>query len=342
MSLPLTATLFYKSSYAGVVSHFNTISSPTPLDVAFTARALLALEPPATAEARSLVSKHADIIGENSRKAFQTFSDLTELVASSASSSASDDDRDLGNQVSALTDAYEAVIETGEHYDGEQEQIEVIVATAQHLDQDPLGALETLQMGKNTQRNLGSLALGIHLLLLNHRLDLAQKEYEAARQWADDSLVIQLIEASLGLQQGGRAAQQAYYVFDEFASLSATANEAKGGRLGAMKLGRGVALMKRGEWTKAEESVREASTVLQQQSDTGAGGQEAIKKDVQANLAVLAVHLNPASKLANAGQEHISQLSQPLPAHQLKTSLAEMDHRFDELVAARSVAAISS
>lgn len=305
MALPLTVTLFYKTAYSGVISHFNTLSSPTPLDVAFMTRALLALEPPSIEQARSIISKYAAIIGDNSQRAFKTFSDLNEVLSSNASSLSAADERDLGNQVSALTDAYEAVEEGGEYYDGEQEQIEVLVATAQHLDQDPLGALETLQMGKMTQRNLGSLALGVHLLLLNHRLDLAQKEYETARQWADDSLVIQLIEASLGLQQGGRAAQQAYYVYDEFSSLSATSEEAKGGRLAAMKLGRGVGLMKRNEWAKAEESVREAGTVLQQQQEIGTSGLEPLRKDVQADLAVLAIHLNPASKLVNPGQEFI-------------------------------------
>lgn len=306
MSLPLAATLFYKTAYAGVAAHFQTISNPSPLDVAFTARALLALEPPASSQARSIVQKHADILGSNSQRAFSTFADLVDQVASTSSDGAAEEDRDLGNQVSALTDAYETVEESGEHYDGEKEQIEVLLATAQHLDQDPLGALETLQMGKANQRNLGSLALGIHLLLLNHRVDLAQKEYEAARQWAEDSLVIQLIEASLGLQQGGRAAQQAYYVYDEFASLSATSEEAKAGRLGAMKLGRGVGLMKRNEWEKAEESIREAGTLSQQQGGgSAASGTEPLAKDVQANLAVLAIHLNPASKLANPGQEYL-------------------------------------
>lgn len=36
-----------------------------------------------------------------------------------------------------------------------------------------------------------------------------------------------------------------------------------------------------------------------------------------------------------------SKLSSPAPAHQLQTSLSEMDRRFDELVAARAVAASS-
>ena len=37
-----------------------------------------------------------------------------------------------------------------------------------------------------------SIALGVHILLSINRPDLAQKEYEAARKWADDSLLIQV------------------------------------------------------------------------------------------------------------------------------------------------------
>lgn len=70
-----------------------------------------------------------------------------------------------------------------------------------------------------------------------------------------------------------------------------------------MKLGRGVALMKRGEWGKAEEGLREAGTGLQQAGDGQGTGP--IERDIQANLAVAALHLNPASKLENAGQEHL-------------------------------------
>ncbi|CAO1615127.1 unnamed protein product [Jaminaea pallidilutea] len=335
MSTPVTATLFYKSAYPGVVAHFATLPSPLPLDVAFTARSYLALQPPQTNTARSLIAKHAQQLGENTSRAYNTFADVIDHVAATADD---ESQRDLGTLVGALSDINESVTSGVEQYDGESEQVQVLLATAQHLDSDPLGALETLSMGTATQRNLGSLALGVHLLLLNHRLDLAQKEYDAARSWAEDSLVIQLIEASLGLYKGGRAAQQAYYVYDEFASLSSTSIEGKEGRLAAMKLGRGVGLMRRSEWQKAEESLREASTLLQQSPSGAADG---LRKDTEANLAVLALHLNPASKLENPGQEHLSNLEQPAPAHTLSVSISEMGKRFDELVADRAVAATS-
>jgi coatomer protein complex subunit epsilon len=122
-----------------------------------------------------------------------------------------------------------------------------------------------------------STALAAHILLRIHRADLAQKEYAAARQWADDSLLIQvrpssfpspplltslppppgaklikLIEAYLGLTSGGRAAQQAYYVYDELAAdpayvASATAVPAL--------VGKAVAMLVQGDRKGAAETL---------------------------------------------------------------------------------------
>lgn len=300
MSLSLTATLFFKSSFAGAISAYQSASSSSsssPSDVAYAVRSYLALSPPQFDQARGLISQQTDALGNNTSKALTVFANVIEHVHKTP-----EDSRDLGNQVSALSEVYEAHQELGE---GDEEQIECLLATTQWLDQDPIGALETLKAGTTSQRHLGSLALAVHLLLLNNRYDLASKEYEAARAWAEDSLLIQLIEAELGLVKGGRSAQQAYYVYDEFSSLSSSSEEGRGARLATMKLGRGVGLIKRGEYSKAEETLREARTLLEQDSEADAIGKTELAKDINANLAVLALHLNPASKLGNPGQEFL-------------------------------------
>ncbi|CAO1634722.1 unnamed protein product [Sympodiomycopsis kandeliae] len=334
MSLSLTATLFFKSSFSGAISAYQSSTSSSASDTAFAVRSYLALSPPQISQARSLLDSKSDVLDTNTSKALKVFTDVIEHVHDSE-----EDERDLGNQVSALGEILESVQELG---NGDEEQIECVLATSQWLDQDPIGALETLKAGAGTQRNLGSLALSVHLLLLNNRYDLAQKEYEAARVWAEDSLLIQLIEAELGLVKGGRNAQQAYYVYDEFSSVPTSSEEGKGSRLATMKLGRGVGLLKRGEYSRSEETLREAKTLLEQDSEADTIGKSELIKEINANLAVLALHLNPASKLSNAGQEFLNQLSAPAPAHQLQVSLLEMDKRFDELVANRAVAADSS
>lgn len=298
MSLSLTATLFFKSSFAGAIaSYTQSNDAPTSSDTSYAVRSYLALSPPQFDSARQLIATKSDDLGPNTSKALRIFCDVIEHVHSTP-----EDSRDLGNQVSALSEIHEAYTELGE---GDEEQIECVYATTQWLDQDPLGALETLKAGSTTQKNLGSLALAIHLLLLNNRYDLASKEYEAARTWAEDSLLIQLIEAQLGLVKGGRNAQQAYYVYDEFSSLSTSSEEGRGARLASMKLGRGVGLIKRAEFSKAEETLREAKTLLDQDSEAESIGKTDLAKDINANLAVLALHLNPASKLGNPGQEFL-------------------------------------
>lgn len=45
-----------------------------------------------------------------------------------------------------------------------------------------------------------SVALQVQILLSQDRLDLARQAYEQARTWAEDSLVIQLCEAWIGLR----------------------------------------------------------------------------------------------------------------------------------------------
>lgn len=312
----LTSTLFYKSSFPGCIAHVSSLSSPGPLDICFASRAHLALSPPNTSAVRSLIDAHASSLGESTTKALRIFTDVIEAVAASSSGAAGgeeEEERDLGNQVVALSEVHEAILEGVEYFDGEAEQVECLLATTQYLDQDPIGALETLKVSSATasasaggepQRNLGSIALAVHILLLIHRPDVAQKLYDSARTWAEDSLVIQLVEASLGVYKGGRPAQQAYYVYDEFSSLAASSEEGKGARLASMRMGRGVALMRRGEWKKAEESVREAGTTLQQGGDAEEG-KSGLAKEVKANLAVLAGYLNPQSKLGNPGQEYL-------------------------------------
>lgn len=120
----------------------------------------------------------------------------------------------------------------------------------------------------------------MHILLSINRPDLAQKEYAAARTWADDALLIQvrlswreeltvakevshqafshelqLIEAYLGIYSGGRAAQQAYYVYDELAQ-----NPSQAGKLSSVVslTGKAVARMVSGEYTEADTVLAEA------------------------------------------------------------------------------------
>ena len=95
------------------------------------------------------------------------------------------------------------------------------VGLALHEHGDTQKALETLGVtGAGGSTELECIALGVHILLAIHRIDLAEKEYLLAQQQNDDSILVQYMEAWIGLVRGGRATQQAYYVYDEMSQNS--------------------------------------------------------------------------------------------------------------------------
>ena len=69
------------------------------------------------------------------------------------------------------------------------------------------------------QGNLEAVALLTQIHLAQNRNDLALKEVQAAKRWAQDSLLINLAEAWLNLRLGGSEKYQStFYVYEELAS----------------------------------------------------------------------------------------------------------------------------
>lgn len=83
-----------------------------------------------------------------------------------------------------------------------------------------------LQLLQKHQGSLDAVALMIQIHLLSNRPDLAQKEAQSARSFAQDALLVNLAEAWVGMRKGGEEYQKAFYVFEELAqnpsSTSAT------------------------------------------------------------------------------------------------------------------------
>ncbi|EAA65441.1 hypothetical protein AN0665.2 [Aspergillus nidulans FGSC A4] len=52
--------------------------------------------------------------------------------------------------------------------------------------------------------------------------DLALKEVQAAKRWAQDSLLVNLAESWVGMRVGGEKYQSAFYVYEELASVDST------------------------------------------------------------------------------------------------------------------------
>jgi len=83
---------------------------------------------------------------------------------------------------------------------------------------------EALALLSQHQGNLEAVALMVQIHLEQNRTDLALKEVQAARRWAQDSLLVNLAESWVGLRVGGEKYQQAFYVFEELAQAPVTSS----------------------------------------------------------------------------------------------------------------------
>jgi len=88
-----------------------------------------------------------------------------------------------------------------EHSEQEKDMVKVLSGTAFATAGEVEEALETLGAGSNTE-NLEAVALIVQVYLSISRPDLAKKEFERAKRWAEDDILLQLIEASIGLITG--------------------------------------------------------------------------------------------------------------------------------------------
>lgn len=182
----------------------------------YAARSHLALSPPATSAALSVLepalSSSEPPASARAVKAFATFLD------------ASDDKESTLEELRDLTLEYE-----GEDVDEERREEERIVrcmaATAFILQGEHEEAVTTLTEGVG-KTDLECTGLLVQLLLSIDRRDLAQSTYQTAKKWGEDSLMIQMMEAWIGMKTGGRALHQSYYLYEELYQMPAgrTAN----------------------------------------------------------------------------------------------------------------------
>ncbi|KAI9799753.1 MAG: hypothetical protein M1833_003872 [Piccolia ochrophora] len=85
---------------------------------------------------------------------------------------------------------------------------------------------EALALLSKHQGNLEAVALIVQIHLQQNRTDLALKEVQAAKRWAQDSLLVNIAESWVGLRVGGDSYQSAFYVFEELAQApSSTATK---------------------------------------------------------------------------------------------------------------------
>lgn len=97
-----------------------------------------------------------------------------------------------------------------------------------------------------------------------HRLDLAQKEFDKAKAWAEDDLLLQLIEASVGLVSGVDSYSNPYSFYNEHAHNPSLTS-------GHVVTAKGLTQLLRGDIREAEADFTEALKLDPTEVDALAG-----------------------------------------------------------------------
>lgn len=163
---------------------------------------------------------------------------------------------------------------------------------------------EALAVLTKHQGNLEAVALIVQIHLQQNRVDLALKEVQAAKRWAQDSLLVNLAESWVGMRIGGEKYQSAFYVYEELASAPGTSAPLS-------IVGQAVAEIHLGRLPEAEAAL---SAALE-------------KYPEEAELIANAIVLNV---LAGKPTEELeSRLQQVQPSHALLADIQEKSELFD-------------
>ncbi|QUC16095.1 uncharacterized protein UV8b_00336 [Ustilaginoidea virens] len=164
---------------------------------------------------------------------------------------------------------------------------------------------DALALLSRHQGSLEAVALIVQIHLQQNRTDLAVREVAAAKRWAQDSLLVNLAEAWVGLRVGGEKYQQAFYVFEELAQAPATASVRSlvAQAVCELHLGR----------------IEEAQSALEEALKKDAGSVDAL-----ANLLVLTVICG------GDDSQYMNSLKQLDPQHRLLVDLEEKSALFDQ------------
>ncbi|EOD43290.1 putative coatomer subunit epsilon protein [Neofusicoccum parvum UCRNP2] len=110
---------------------------------------------------------------------------------------------------------------------------------------------EALALLAKHQGSLDAVALIVQIHLQQNRADLAAKEAQQARKWAQDSLLVNIAESWVGLREGGEKYQQAFYVFEELAQAPAS-------QAVQSLVGQAISELHLGRYPEAEAALQQA------------------------------------------------------------------------------------
>jgi len=291
---------FYLGAYHSVVANSPaSAGSPDYLQtLIYIARSHIALSDPA---------KALDILPEDSTEpAIRAVRALATYVQDTASGSETE---------SVLEELRDLCIEIEGEEDVEGvEVVKVAAATAFFQEGELEEALTTLGAGTGAKEPECA-ALTVQIYLSINRPDLAKKEYEAAKRLADDSLIIQLIEASIGIVVGGSQLRTAYHIYAEQAAAPGSSTNP------AVNAAKGATQLLRGNISEAHGDFSEALKIDPHHADALVGA---------------AVAADLAGKRGE-GDKYISTLRELHPTHPLIVDLNSKAVAFDEAATKFSV-----
>ena len=218
--------------------------------------------------------------------------------------------------------------------DPEDSTVQICAGTVLALASETSLATELLS---KHQGNLEAVALLTQIHLSSHRTDLALKEVQAAKRWAQDSLLINLAEAWVNLRVGGAEKYQScYYVYEELASAPSSNSTSTAGTVSSL-VGQAVAEIHLGRSEEAESALSQA--LLYQEQQQSSGGEEAVDTQALANSIVLASIMGKKAEEVAALVERLQSLS---PEHILLSDLESKSDLFDTAAAKYSPAKVAA
>ncbi|KAF8202155.1 coatomer complex protein [Pholiota molesta] len=248
-----------------------------------------------------------EVVPEGSENvALKAVTSLARFVAASNSTeseAALEELRDLSVEIEG---------EDAEGSDRDKALVRVLAGTAFARAGEVEEALETL--GSETE-DLEAVALIVQIYLSINRPDLAKKQFDRSKRWAEDDLLLQLIESTIGLVTGK----------DNYSNTSSFYTEQLGNpSLSSPHLltARGVTRILRGEIPEAKSDLEES---LQQQKD-----------DAEAEAAYAAAAGLGAFKKAEA-EELWSKFAAQHSSHPLVEDVNEKAAMFDQYSSAFSI-----
>ncbi|KAF7308569.1 Heme peroxidase [Mycena chlorophos] len=219
---------------------------------------------------------------------------------------------DSASQESILEELRDLAVEIeGEDVEGTDRDkfaVRVLAGTAFARAGEVEEALETL--GSETE-DLEAVAVIVQIYLSINRPDRAKKEFERAKNWAEDDLLLQLIESSIGLvaSRDGYSNANSFYT-EQLGNPTLSSPH--------ILTARGVTRILRNEIPEAKSDLEES---LQQQNN-----------DAEA-LAAAVVAAGIDAKKADEAEELWTRLSTEHPAHPLVVDVAQKAGLFDEACA---------